>query len=141
VKSANPAPRRASRYPAKIEKIGNRVRICGERGKWNVGMHAQLAGRNNVCFCAARLSSDPGAFEPIPLRDDARELRNNIQYVLAARPAQPVFLSVYAPHTTDRERSFPNPDYVVVSFRSAEFDFIWRPPRDVTELVQRRGGE
>jgi hypothetical protein len=77
-----------------IESIGSRLFVVGERGEWDVTLHIRLKGQKEYAqSCSVRLERGRGAFTNVKFRDEARRLRDNIQFALAQGDT-PVYVRV-----------------------------------------------
>jgi len=109
----------------KIEAIGSKLFIEGERGAWDVVLHIRLAGQDDAHTYPVRLESGCIVFSNINHRDNARNVRDRVQIALILGEA-PVYAQLRLKDRT-----------AVVSFRGLDFQTQWRIPRNASLLVPR----
>jgi hypothetical protein len=130
-----------------IESIGSRLFVVGERGEWDVTLDIRVKGQKEYAqSCSVRLERGRGAFTNIKFRDEARMLRDNIQFALAQGDT-PVYVRVpcraivvpeeYAAEHREKFPFFPNLTTAQVLIQGSDFQVLWKIPQSVPEMMPK----
>jgi hypothetical protein len=128
-----------------IDRIGDKIRVTGERGQWHVVLDVEIGGY--IRSGEVRLGgpgllkyADPTKFQEISLRETAREVRDAVQAQMCRTPKHPIWIALSDDRINGTQvvRPFTNKSWAVIEFCAADFDCIWKLPKHFPTLVGRK---